>query len=288
METSLLKGDKVFIDKTSYGIRLPMTILSIPFTFDKIFGWRSYSTAIEAPYKRLFEKSLNRNDIILFNNPVETDKPLDKQSLIVSRCIALPGDTIRMVSGVFSINNTDYMSSPDVMSEYNIPIAALQDVEEIMEEQDIPVRNLLNRADTVSINLNRLEAFIINENLSDSLLLKGKTDTIQTYQLAIPSKGTVIDINAENIAIYKQIILLEQGYKAKITNNKLIIDGKEQTSYAFSDDYYWVISDNAEDALDSRSLGFIPFRNIIGKVRYIWYSSDKGNTRKERCFTTVN
>jgi len=288
METSLLKGDKVFIDKTSYGIRLPMTILSIPFTFDKIFGLRSYSTAIEAPYKRLFEKSLNRNDIILFNNPVETDKPLDKQSLIISRCIALPGDTIRMVRGVFSINNTDYMSSPDVMSEYNIPIAALQDVKEIMEEQDIPVRNLQNQADKVSIHLNRLEAFIINENLSDSLLLKSKTDTLQTYQLTIPSKGKVVDINAENIAIYKQIILLEQGNKAKITDDKLIIDGKEQTSYAFGDDYSWVLSDNAEDALDSRSLGFIPFRNIIGKVRYIWYSSDNGNIRKERCFTSVN
>jgi signal peptidase I len=288
METSLLKGDKVFIDKTSYGIRLPMTILTIPFTFDNILGRRSYSTAIEAPYKRLFEKSISRNDIVLFNNPMEADKPLDKKSLIVSRCVALPGDTIRMEGGTFSINNIKYTDSPDVMAEYTIDIPALQDVKEIMEEQDIPVRNLQSRADMASMRLNKLEAFIINENLPDSVLLRSKTDTIQAYQLVIPFKGKIINIDAANITIYRQAIVSEQGDKAEITEDKLIIDGKEQTRYTFEDDYYWVLSDNTENAMDSRSLGFIPFRNVIGKVHYIRFSSDNGNIGKECCFTSVN
>jgi signal peptidase I len=288
MEASLLKGDKVFIDKTSYGIRLPMTVLTIPFTFDNILGRRSYSTAIEAPYKRVFEKNISRNDVILFNNPVETSKPSDKRGLIVSRCAALPGDTIRMDGGVFSVNNIKNVDSPDVLTEYTLNIPALQEIKEIMEEQDIPVRNLQNRAGTVSMFFNKLEAFIINENLANPALLQSKTDTTRTYQLVIPYKGRIIDLDAVNIAIYKQIICMEQGNKAAIEGGKLIINGKEQTSYAFEDDYYWVLSDNAAEAMDSRLLGFIPFRNVIGKVRYIWYSSDNGNIRKERCLTSVN
>lgn len=289
MQTSLLEGDQVLIDKTSYGVRLPITILTIPFTFDKIFGVRSYLTSIEAPYKRILEKKIERNDIILFNNPMDIGKPLDKRDLIVSRCIAIPGDTISVEKGRLSLNGINYIASADVMNEYSMDILALKDIQPIMEEHNIPIRSLKHRADTISIMLNKLEAFIINENIEDSTVsICCKTDTTQNYRLIVPSKGKVISINSLNINMYKQLILQEQGGDAHIADNKLYIEGKEQTTYTFQDDYYWMLSDNIKDALDSRTLGFIPFKNIIGKVRLIWYSSHNGNVRKERCLTSVN
>lgn len=289
MQTSLLEGDQVLIDKTSYGVRLPITILTIPFTFDKIFGVRSYLTSIEAPYKRILERKIERNDIILFNNPMDIGKPLDKRDLIVSRCIAMPGDTISVEKGRLSLNSINYIASADVMNEYSMDILALKDIQPIMEEHNIPIRSLKHRADTISIMLNKLEAFIINENIEDSTVsICCKTDTTQNYRLIVPSKGKVISINSLNINMYKQLILQEQGGDAHIADNKLYIEGKEQTTYMFQDDYYWMLSDNIKDALDSRTLGFIPFKNIIGKVRLIWYSSHNGNVRKERCLTSVN
>ena len=289
MQTSLLEGDQVLIDKTSYGVRLPITILTIPFTFDKIFGVRSYLTSIEAPYKRILENKIERNDIILFNNPMDIGKPLDKRDLIVSRCIAMPGDTISVEKGRLSLNSINYIASADVMNEYSMDILALKDIQPIMEEHNIPIRSLKHRADTISIMLNKLEAFIINENIEDSTVsICCKTDTTQNYRLIVPSKGKVISINSLNINMYKQLILQEQGGDAHIADNKLYIEGKEQTTYTFQDDYYWMLSDNIKDALDSRTLGFIPFKNIIGKVRLIWYSTLNGNLRKERCLTSVN
>lgn len=208
MQTSLLKGDQVLIDKTSYGVRLPITILTIPFTFDKIFGVRSYLTSIEAPYKRILEKKIERNDIILFNNPMDIGKPLDKRDLIVSRCIAMPGDTISVEKGRLSLNSINYIASADVMNEYSMDILALKDIQLIMEEHNIPIRRLKHRADTISIMLNRLEAFIINENIEDSTLsICCKTDTTQNYRLIVPSKGKVISVNSLNINMYKQLIL---------------------------------------------------------------------------------
>lgn len=289
MQTSLLEGDQVLIDKTSYGVRLPITILTIPFTFDKIFGVRSYLTSIEAPYKRILEKKIERNDIILFNNPMDIGKPLDKRDLIVSRCIAMPGDTISVEKGRLSLNSINYIASADVMNEYSMDILALKDIQPIMEEHNIPIRRLKHRADTISIMLNKLEAFIINENIEDSTVsICCKTDTTQNYRLIVPSKGKAISINSLNINMYKQLILQEQDDNAHIADDKLYIGGKEQATYRFQDDYYWVLSDNIKDALDSRTLGFIPFKNIIGKVRLIWYSSHNGNVRKERCLTSVN
>lgn len=288
METLLLKGDRILINKTAYGVRLPMTILTIPFTFDNIFGFKSYSTLIEAPYKRILEKEVSRNDIVLFNNPLESEKPLDKRGLIVSRCIALPGDTILVENGLFQIKNRQYIASPDIMEEYMANIMTLSEIKEIMEEQNIPLRTLKHQSDTISFVLNRLEAFIVNENLKDSVLLKNKIDTTQNYLLPVPFKGKIVDIDSNNLTMYRQVIELEQGDKMKVSGDKLFINGKEQKSYTFEDNYYWMLSDNKHNSIDSRTLGFIPFKSIIGKAGFIWYSSDTGDSKWKRCFTPIN
>ena len=211
METALVNGEKILIDKTAYGIRMPITILTVPFTFDK------YSDIIELPYKRIFESSVKRNDIVLFNNPSDSLKPLDKGELLLSRCVALPGDSVQ-----------------------------------------------------------------VEKTLPDSVQATAIANTTSNYKFMVPAKGKTIKLNTEAITIYKQIILLEKGSKAKVVDNKLYILGEEQKYYTFTDNYYWLLSDNTLKSSDSRSLGFIPFKNIIGKARFIWYSSAKG-----RSFSTI-
>ncbi len=112
MESTLSENDKVLIDKTAYGIRLPVTVLDIPFTFDNIFGFKSYSSALQFPYKRLFGDEAGRNDVILLNHPLETQKPLDKRSLILSRIVGLPGDSIEIRGEDININGQGYLASP--------------------------------------------------------------------------------------------------------------------------------------------------------------------------------
>lgn len=276
METALVNGERILIDKTTYGIRMPITILTVPFTFDK------YSSIIELPYKRIFESSVKRNDIVLFNNPLDTLKPLDKGELLLSRCVALPGDSIHVKNGIFRINERDYVCSPDVMNEYFIKTPNRKNLTEVINELEISVSSSREHADTVFLQLNKLDAFILNESLPDSMRLTMLMDTISNYKFLIPGKGRTIDMNTENLAIYKQVILMEKGSRAKIMNNKLYILGEEQRRYTFTDNYYWMLSDNTLKSSDSRSLGFIPFKNIIGKGRFIWYSPVK-----DRSFSTI-
>jgi signal peptidase I len=73
MEKTLLVNDFLFVNKMSYGSRLPMTPLSVPLVHNTMPGSAttpSYVKWIELPYKRLpgFGK-VERNDVVVFNFP---------------------------------------------------------------------------------------------------------------------------------------------------------------------------------------------------------------------------
>ena len=85
MEKSLLVNDYLFVSKMHYGARLPMTPLAIPFVHNAmpIFGGKSYSTAVQWKYHRLWGFSkVERYDDVVFNFPegdtvfVETSNPI--------------------------------------------------------------------------------------------------------------------------------------------------------------------------------------------------------------------
>jgi signal peptidase I len=289
MEMTLLKGDKILINKTAYGIRMPVTLLSIPFTFDKIFDVKAYSTALQAPYKRIFAHVADRDDIVLFNNPLETDKPLDKRSLLLSRCIALPGDSIRIESGLFIINERPYLSCPNAIEEYHFKASAKKELDDIAKELQVSIPVGTEQGDSIITQLSKYDAFVLNESLSDSFtLVPCKKDTLQSHTFLIPFKGKVIDLDENNLVVYKQIILQElEGQNAKIEGGELLINGLKQAGYTFKDSYYWMLSDNRIYSTDSRAIGFIPFSSIIGKASLIWHSSDENGTRSERCFSVI-
>lgn len=288
MENSLLQGDRILVDKTAYGVRLPITVLSIPFSFDNVLGMKSYSDLLQAPYFRIGESKVSKNDIILFNNPMETEKPLDKRSLILSRCVGIPGDSIEVAGSQLRINKNDYIFSPEIIREYSIKANHKKETEEAMEDMEIPLRAFVSKGDSLIFSLSNMESFILSEVLPDSIQPKPVIDSLLRYKFLIPFRGKSVSIDSQSILLYKQVILSEQYDKARFTDDTLWLDGVSQGSYTFQDDYYWVLSDNISDTTDSRVLGFIPFRNIIGKAKYIWYSSDKENTRCKRSFTSID
>ncbi|MDC0408959.1 signal peptidase I [Flavobacteriaceae bacterium] len=120
LEKTLLVGDYLFVSKFHYGARTPMTSVSLPMVHDTIplVGTKSYLSTPQLPYFRLpgFQ-DIKRNDIVVFNWPVDTlvdirpgymrgsvQKPIDKKSNYVKRCVGLPGDSLSVVDGYVYIN----------------------------------------------------------------------------------------------------------------------------------------------------------------------------------------
>ena len=71
LEKSLLVGDYLFVSKTSYGPRAPMTPLSLPLVQHTLpfGGIQSYLTWPQWKYKRVSPKRVTLNDIVVFNYP---------------------------------------------------------------------------------------------------------------------------------------------------------------------------------------------------------------------------
>ncbi|MCO5285768.1 MAG: signal peptidase I [Chitinophagaceae bacterium] len=72
MEKTLLVNDFLFVSKFAYGPRVPNTPLAMPFMHNTMIGTnaKSYVEWIELPYTRWFARPVKRNDVVVFNFPV--------------------------------------------------------------------------------------------------------------------------------------------------------------------------------------------------------------------------
>jgi len=119
LEKTLLKGDFLLVSKFHYGARLPMTAVAAPMVHDTLpkFNVPSYLKKPQIPYLRIpgFQK-IKRNDIVVFNWPADTlfnmykqadkkyEKPIDKKTNYVKRCVGIAGDSLEIKDGYVFIN----------------------------------------------------------------------------------------------------------------------------------------------------------------------------------------
>lgn len=290
METALLKGDRVFVNKTSYGIRLPITLLSIPFLFDKVLGIKSYTDLIELPYYRIFEKMIEQNDIVLFNNPLDTDKPLDKRNLVLSRCIGIAGDSIKVKDGNLYINEQKYVYSPDRLLPFRYKKALEDTISSVMLSYNIPIRKSKEDSAWAYTSFNKHEAFLINQKLAIQEQLEPIIEPGANYNIMIPKKGLEVTLTPFNVHLFKSIIEDEIGKNNSVTvsNSQIIKNGTPLDKYQFENNYYWFMSDNAESGTDSRHLGFISEKYIIGKVSLVWFNFSNNTFDWSRTFKSIN
>jgi len=70
MEKTLLVGDFLFVDKFTFGSRIPQTFLTIPLTHNTFLGRKSYLDFIRLPFYRYPAlKKIDHYDIVVFNFP---------------------------------------------------------------------------------------------------------------------------------------------------------------------------------------------------------------------------
>ena len=119
LEKTLLKGDFLLVSKFHYGARPPMTTIAAPMVHDSLplVKGLSYLKKPQLPYMRIpgFQ-NIKRNDIVVFNWPADTlfhmykaadkryDKPIDKKTNYVKRCVGISGDSLEVRDGYVFIN----------------------------------------------------------------------------------------------------------------------------------------------------------------------------------------
>ena len=326
LEKSLLVGDFLFVSKFHYGARTPMTPIAAPMVHDTLplLNVKSYTKKPQLPYFRFFAmQEVNRTDIVVFNWPADTlfnmykaadkryDKPIDKKTNYVKRCVGIPGDSLSIKDGIVYINGKimpmperakpqySYTVTTDgngfdqtyITKELNITDGVYQSTQNTfyfraLTEESANRLRLNPIVKSVIRNISHeAEAAIFPYNTNWNLDNLGP--------IYIPKKGVTVALNSKSLPFYKTIIGEYEKNDLKVTGNEIRINGQIATTYTFKQDYYWMMGDNRHNSLDARYFGYTPEDHIVGKPVFIWMSLDpngKGfnKIRWDRVFTTVS
>ena len=297
MEESLLGGDNLFINKWSYGLRLPQTPIAVPFFQDSITGtkMKSYSSIPYFPYYRIFPKEVKRNDIIVFNRPdiKNLSIPIDRRKIAIGRCVGLPGDTVRMYNGHVYINRREIAQPPHAKESYLIPDSLEYKFQSILRQLKIADPGF----ETIKGNRIRffpkyqaaqIQSFYNTNTILIPIHLKRNNFTI-----ILPRVDEPVQITPKNINLIYPLLVIHEGRSIIKKGNHLFENGKEIYYSRFTQPYYWIMGDNREKATDSRTFGAVPHSHVIGKGAFICFSFDPQRPfykalRYNRIFKTID
>lgn len=155
LEKTLLTGDYLFVNKTTYGPRVPMTPVHFPLVHNTmpVIGGNSYLETPSVKYRRLKgQRGVEQGDIVVFNFPAgdtvmekvqnpdyytlvkmygrdavlantaelgkQIYRPVDRRENYVKRCVGLPGQRLKIVGGVIHIDGEPQKQPENVQFNY--------------------------------------------------------------------------------------------------------------------------------------------------------------------------
>ena len=259
MENSLFQGERILVNKWSYGLRVPLMSLF--------------------SYHRWCERSVRQQDVVVFNNPAAIGQPtIDRREIYISRCIGTPGDTL-LVDSLFSVSSPEAQFNPDKKRLYSYPATKEQLITSLMQTLSITNDGLMGSNDSTHVrSFSRYEYYLLEQAISDQNWIQPLTEKSEKElkPLIVPGKGKALRVYPWNITLLRNTLVMHEGKQAEIKNDTLYIDGKPTQHCFFTKDYYWMTSNNSVNLSDSRLFGFVPQDHIIGKASLIWFSKEKG------------
>ncbi|TXB66216.1 signal peptidase I [Vicingus serpentipes] len=250
----------------------------------------------------------------VWNNFTIKGRPADKQENYIKRCVGLPGDKLQIVDTKLMINDAPAYFDENAQFTYKVVTDGTGFNEKMLQKKGITTEPVQKISDYGEYELTltdeaveKVKQFSYVKSIERNIEPLGyvykfqnqpvfPNDTAYNWTrdnfgpMVIPAKGMTVELNLNNLPLYKRIIHNYEKHELKVTDGKIYIDGVEATSYTFAMDYYWMMGDNRHNSLDSRYWGFVPEDHIVGKAVFVWLSYDAqlGRIRWERLFSLVH
>jgi signal peptidase I len=213
-----------------------------------------------------------RNRLVLYESPLMKDAA--RPPLFIGRCIGVPGDVIQMGADGFRVNGRLLPNAPMMQQTFRVRKNIKERLLTTMESLLIPLRDIREDSVSLTIRLSLREKELLVQNLPSVVAIEPLTDDQRMgYEFSIPRKDRQTDMNETMLMACREAMMHEADTSSvEIRDGKLYIDGVEKSSFVFRNDYYWILSENETEGVDSRHLGLIPKKHIIGNIWYCWYS----------------
>ena len=320
-------------------LSFPFVHHTMPFSQTK----KSFSECIKWPYHRLKGlRPIKRNDVVVFNFPAGDtvllenqavtyydvlrdyqqqygpeqgrrelennytiiSRPVDKRENYIKRCVALPGDSIRIIDTELFVNGEPQQTIPEKQYCYTVRTSSPL-TQYTFESLGITEGSGSGNHYFMPLTDSDVEALLKMDNVISVTRYKAEDEafphdsrypwTADNFgPLWIPKKGATIALTEDILPLYGRIIDVYEENDLEVRSDGIYINGERRDSYTFKMDYYWMMGDNRHNSADSRYWGFVPEDHIVGKASFIWLSVDRSgnkgfpsNIRWDRMFRKI-
>ena len=152
MENSLFQGERILVNKWSYGLRLPLMAL-----------WN---------YHRWGDSPVEKEDIIVFNNPANlSESVISRREVFISRCIGVPGDTL-LIDSLFSVIPSE-KNAPDQKFLYAYPRKKEKQLDSLLTLLSICDNCLMGQDSIKNVrSFSRYEYYLLEQAMNGNCWIK--------------------------------------------------------------------------------------------------------------------
>lgn len=302
MENSIIPGDYIYVSKLYYGSRLPKNISEVPWLnlISYILSKREMSVGeYEKNYRVNGYSNIKHGDILVFNVPYEED------DYFVKRCVGLPGDNIQVTDTAVIINRCFADNPARSKLKYTVYFKSNSNGTKVLDSLGIKFDNdwYLRKQPFKEVYLMPKQKRFLEHNEMISAIVRSNKDSSfsdmdsiekkafgmgklkDSLSMLIPFKGLKISLDSNVYKLY--VVLINTYEKAGIS----YISGKfydkhslKIDHYIFKYNYFFMMGDNRDNSVDSRTWGLMPEYCIVGKAEFVLFSSSSF----KRMFTKLN
>lgn len=272
MAESQSKSDRLLVEKWSLGARLPQAV-QWPFIKDKAKSrwWMSKQV-----HRLPGLSNLHREDLLVFNQPLENpDEPVNLRPVLLSRCVGLPGDFVRMEGTNLYINEAPKPRSVDALFCYQYWPAQNALVEEALCSAGME-RPLITRNDTGFLFMPQLEylRLLVAQPIL-KVALKPYLSPMDSLSTLVPYQGYTIPLDRRSMEAWQTLINAHEGVTLTERDSTWLLNGVPASQYTFKQDYYAVLNDHQGYLNDSRRFGLVPASHVIGRASLLLFSPER-------------